>query len=130
MHALEDREIEGVISSGCLYTLTYLLTIGLKRNSIHRPEQTDRLREMLRLIVSLCIVADAPHDKYIEAINDESFTDIEDSYQYQCALYNGCSQFVTINIKDFEKANQMATEILTPGQFVEKYIQNNNNNIN
>lgn len=34
--------------------------------------------------------------RLLTAINDESFADIEDSYQYQCALQNGCTQFITI----------------------------------
>ena len=125
LHAIEDKTFTGVISSGGLYTLTYLLTLGLKRNNIHRPEQTERLRNMLRLIVSLCTVVDSIHDKYVAAINDESFNDIEDSYQYQCALQNGCTQFVTINIKDYKDAGQTSIEILTPETFADKYLQTN-----
>lgn len=96
LHAVEDNAFSGVISSGSLYTLTYLLTLGLKRNNIHRPEQTERLRDLLKHIVSLCTVVDTSHARLLTAINDESFADIEDSYQYQCALQNGCTQFITI----------------------------------
>lgn len=122
LHAIEDKKMLGVISSGSLYTLTYLLTKGLKRNNVHRPEQTERLRNLLRLIVSLCTVVDTTHAKLVSAINDESFIDIEDSYQYQCAIQNGCTQLVTINIKDYKDADQASIEILTPEEFVDKYL--------
>jgi len=122
LHAVEDKAITGVISSGSLYTLTYLLTLGLKRNNVHRPEQTELLRDLLRRIVSLCTVVDTSHARLVTAINDESFTDIEDSYQYQCALQNGCTHLLTINIKDYREADQTSMEILTPDYFVEKYL--------
>lgn len=125
LHAIEDGIISGYISSGGLYTLTYLLTLGLKRNNIHRPEQTERLRKMLRNIISLCTVVETSHARFETAINDESFTDIEDSYQYQCALQNGCTQFITINIKDYKYADQKVIEILSPELFANQYLQTN-----
>lgn len=122
LHAIEDGTITGVISSGSLYTLTYLLTMGLKRNSVYRPEQTERLRDLLRHIVSLCTVVDTSHTQLVTAINDESFADIEDSYQYRCALQNGCTHLITINTKDFSRADHSFIEIISPEDFINSYL--------
>lgn len=36
--AVEDGKLKAVVSLGCVYTLTYLIQMGLKRKGIHRPE--------------------------------------------------------------------------------------------
>ena len=74
---------------------------------------------------AFCTVVDTSHARLLTAINDESFADIEDSYQYQCALQNGCTQFITINIRDYRDADQTSIEILTPEIFVDKYLYTN-----
>ena len=38
--AVEDGKMKAVISAGCVYTLAYLIRMELKRQGIHRPEQT------------------------------------------------------------------------------------------
>lgn len=57
-----------------------------------------------------------------EFIDRRAFTDIEDSFQYQCALENDCDVLVTINIDDYKSADQSHIEILTPSAFADKYI--------
>ena len=47
LDAIEDGVLEAVISTGGIYTMTYLLTLGLKRNNIHKPQQTEKLRNAL-----------------------------------------------------------------------------------
>lgn len=56
------------------------------------------------------------------AINDDRFVDIEDSFQYQCALHNNCDVLLTINIKDFKNVLDGPLPILTPEDFVTQYI--------
>lgn len=43
LSAIEDGKLKAVVSVGCVYTLTYLIRMELKRQGIYRPEQTDRL---------------------------------------------------------------------------------------
>jgi predicted nucleic acid-binding protein len=123
---LIDAIVEGkhsaCISTGCIYTLSFLFERSLKAQGIHKPEQTARLRSYLTEVLHVAELVDLPHYAAEQAINDEHFSDIEDSFQYQCALENGCDVFVTINVDDFRNADQLQIEILTPAAFVEKYL--------
>jgi len=58
----------------------------------------------------------------LEALTNEAFDDLEDSFQYQCALENNCDVLVTINKKDYSKASQTDLEVMTPAEFVQKYL--------
>ena len=123
---LIDAIVEGkhsaCISTGCIYTLSFLFERSLKAQGIHKPEQTARLRSYLTEVLHVAELVDLSHYAAEQAINDEHFSDIEDSFQYQCALENGCDVFVTINVDDFKNADQLQMEILTPAAFVEKYL--------
>ena len=61
-------------------------------------------------------------ENMVRAVNNKAFTDIEDCFQYQCAMESRCDVLITINIDDFRGADQRHLEILTPSQFVEKYL--------
>ena len=123
---LIDAIVEGkhsaCISTGCIYTLSFLFERSLKAQGIHKPEQTARLRSYLTEVLHVAELVDLSHYAAEQAINDEHFSDIEDSFQYQCALENGCDVFVTINVDDFKNADQLQIEILTPAAFVDKYL--------
>ena len=123
---LIDAIVEGkhsaCISTGCIYTLSFLFERSLKAQGIHKPEQTARLRSYLTEVLHVAELVDLSHYAAEQAIDDEHFSDIEDSFQYQCALENGCDVFVTINVDDFKNADQLQIGILTPAAFVEKYL--------
>jgi predicted nucleic acid-binding protein len=123
---LIDAIVEGkhsaCISTGCIYTLSFLFERSLKAQGIHKPEQTARLRSYLTEVLHVAELVDLSHYAAEQAIDDEHFSDIEDSFQYQCALENGCDVFVTINVDDFKNADQLQMEILTPAAFVDKYL--------
>ena len=55
-------------------------------------------------------------------INDMAFDDVEDSFQYQCALQNKCDTLITINLRDYLSADTSKVEILSPSEFVDKYL--------
>ena len=111
--AIEDEIISAVASVGGMYTNAYLVTLYFKEHGIHRPEQTERVRQTLLAFLQLAQ----------EAVNDERFTDIEDSFQYHCALQNDCDVLLTINIKDYKNVLGQRPEVLTPEEFVEKYLK-------
>lgn len=89
---------------------------------IHRPEQTTRLRQTLDIVLSLANVVGISHKRMVNGNNDPAFDDIEDSFQYQCALQNKCDALITINLKDFSRAGSPVMEILSPEEFVGKYL--------
>ena len=122
LSAIEDKRIKAVVSAGCVYTLAYLIRMELKRQGIHRPEQTNRLRTMLNIVLSMATVAGVSHKRIVSGTNDLAFDDVEDSYQYQCALQNKCDALVTINLKDYRDADSSAIEILSPEAFANEYL--------
>lgn len=122
LSAIEDGRLKAVVSTGCIYTLAYLVRSELKRQGIHRPEQTFRLRQTLDIVLSLVTVAGISHKRMVSGNSDPAFDDIEDSFQYQCALQNKCEVLVTINLKDFSRADTSAMEILSPDDFINKYL--------
>ncbi len=122
LSAIEDGKIKAVVSVGCVYTLTYLIRMELKRQNIHRPEQTLRLRTTLNTVMSMVTAAGLNQKRIIQGVNDPAFDDVEDSFQYQCALQAKCDTFVTINLRDYSNADTSKMEILSPTEFVEKYL--------
>ena len=122
LSAVEDGKVKAVVSAGCVYTLAYLIRMELKRQGIHRPEQTTRLRSLLNIVLSMATVAGVSHKNIVSGTNDLAFDDVEDSFQYQCALQNKCDALVTINLKDYRNADTAKMEILSPTEFVEKFL--------
>ena len=117
--AIENKEIEAITSSASIYTLTYLSEQMLKRKGIHRPELTEQVRKIIFSILQLVHIGNLEQSDMISGVNDTSFSDIEDCFQYQCALKNQCSYLISINIKDFPNAST-SIETITPIEFVGK----------
>ncbi len=122
LSAIEDGRLKAIVSAGCIYTLVYLVRTELKRQGIHRPEQTLRVRQTLDIVLSMVTVAGISHKRMVSGNSDPAFDDIEDSFQYQCALQNKCDVFVTINLKDYRNAGTPAMEILSPEAFVSRFL--------
>lgn len=120
--AIEDGKLKAVVSTGCIYTLAYVIRIELKRMGVFRPEQTERLRSTLNTILGLVSTANLSHRNAINGINDTAFDDVEDSFQYQCAKQSKCDVLLTINLRDYRNADASKIEILSPIDFVEKYL--------
>ncbi|MBR1556928.1 MAG: hypothetical protein IJ647_04090 [Prevotella sp.] len=66
--------------------------------------------------------AGVSHKNIVSGTNDLAFDDVEDSFQYQCALQNKCDALITINLKDYSNADTAKVEILSPTEFVEKFL--------
>ena len=122
LSAVEDGKLKAVVSVGCVYTLAYLIRVELKRQGIHRPEQTIRLRSTLNTVMSMVTAVGLSHKGLSHGINDLAFDDVEDSFQYQCALQNKCDALITINLKDYRNTDTAKMEILSPTEFVEKFL--------
>ena len=122
LSAVEDGKLKAVVSVGCVYTLAYLVRVELKRQGIHRPEQTLRLRSTFNTVMSMVTAVGLSHKQLSQGINDLAFDDVEDSFQYQCAIQNKCDVLVTINLRDYANADTAKMEILSPAEFVEKFM--------
>ena len=119
---LEDGKLEGVVSGGSLYTIVYIIEQGLKRKGIHNPEKLVQTRYGMNVILDLVEVANMEKSSFRDGINDSAFYDLEDSFQYQCALVAQCDVFITINIRDFKQADFTIMDVMTPQEFVNNYL--------
>lgn len=119
-NAIEDGTLEGLISAGSFYTIAYAMEMELKRNGIHNPEKLERNRLYLNRVLDLVHVVSASDEGYRKAVNDENFTDLEDSFQYQCAIETCCDALLTINLRDYRRAKDI--KVLSPEEFVKTYL--------
>jgi len=120
--AIKEGEFEAVTSTASIYTITYISEQMLKRKGIHRPELTEQVRRIIDSLLRLVHIGNMEHTDMMDAANDSSFSDIEDAFQYHCALRNQCNFLITINIKDFSKANSDLLKVITPNDFADRYL--------
>lgn len=106
------------LSSSSFCTIAYYVELSFKQLGFHKPEKTDKTREVLRTILDIATIADIDHTGTVSATNDISFSDFEDSVQYQCALKANCDVIVTFNSKDYKNVDQDTVKVLTPEQFL------------
>lgn len=123
LSSIQKGEHRGYISQGSLYTLAYLTERAFKAKGVHRPELTEKVRITLLAILNLVEPLGITRSEMISAVANKDFSDVEDSLQYQCAKFNQCGTLITINISDFSHSDQTTQEILTPSEFVEKYLK-------
>ncbi|MDQ6812629.1 MAG: PIN domain-containing protein [Bacteroidota bacterium] len=108
----ESRELILFISSSNLMNVIYFLQKSGKDN-----------REIVLTIKNLLSFTTviSPNNTTIINALDANFNDIEDGIQYYTALQiENIAFFITSNIKDFKKANEVL-QVLTPQQFLKRY---------
>lgn len=116
--------IDAYMSAGGVYTISYLLGIDLKNKDVHEPDKTAKVRDLLLdLLKNYVSVIDIAHNEMINALEDNTFHDLEDSYQYYCAIENGCDVLVTINMKHFKGKHSEVIPVFTPSEFVKQFIE-------
>ena len=122
LEAIADGKHQGFLSQGGFYTLTFLLERALRHKGIYKPILTDLLRRVLGDILSTATVVGISHKHFLDAVGDAAFSDLEDSFQYHCALENECDVLITINIKDYKDAGSEKLKVMTPFDFAERYL--------
>ena len=119
--AIKEKKIDAYTSSASIYTMAYISEQMLKQKGVHQPELTEQIRKIIDSLLLLVHIGNMEHSDMMDAANDSSFSDIEDAIQYHCALRNQCNFLITINIKDFGKANQDLMKVVSPNEFVALY---------
>ena len=122
LEAIADGKHQGFLSQGGFYTLTFLLERALRHKGIHKPILTDLLRGVLGDILSTVTVVGISHKHLLDAVGDATFSDLEDCFQYHCALENECDVLITINIKDYKDVSSGKLKVMTPFDFAERYL--------
>lgn len=118
---IEDCGYEALLSSSSFCTIAYYVEMSLKQMGLHKPEKTKKTRETLNALLGFVTIAETTHERTCIATNDASFTDFEDSMQYQCAIQNGCDYLITFNVKDYKNASQEQVKVVSPEDFLKMY---------
>lgn len=113
---------EFYVSAGSFYTITYLAERFLKRRGLQNPLRTQETRKALKGILRYFRIATNDAFSIEEGLDDDNFSDLEDSYQYQAAVACHAEVLLTINIKDFKKADQSQLQVMTPAEFAERFL--------
>ncbi|PSL24302.1 PIN domain-containing protein [Dyadobacter jiangsuensis] len=110
----DQQRIPMFVSTGSFYTFTYLM----HKNGIRKSELTNRLLSYLHIFQI------AEHDKasLMSALSN-NFRDVEDSFQYQCALKNNCDYLITNNLRDFRSGNNDSLLVMSPLHFLTDTLQ-------
>lgn len=111
---------EFFVSAGGFYTVTYLAERFLKQQGLHNPARLQETRKALKGLLRYFYIA--PNDASIieQGLEDDNFTDLEDSYQYQTALACQADVFLTINVKDFRNVANKLMPVVTPSDFLDR----------
>lgn len=120
----EDNNCELVISAGAAYTLTYSIDRYLcKQKLVYNPERTQILREIMQHIFGRYIVCGMESSDFYNAVNNSSFIDLEDSYQWEVAKLANCDVLLTLNIKDYKDAScESGLNVIEPKEFISQYV--------
>lgn len=117
----EEREWAKFLSVGSVYTIAYMTERILHDHGIVRPELTERQRLIYQNLLSSFEIVPLSADKIADGVQDNSFSDLEDRFQYQSALQAECDVLLTLNISDFKNACQESMKIITPRDFLNKF---------
>lgn len=116
------------ISVGSLYTLAYMTERILHQQGITKPELTQKQRIIFHDLLETFEIAPLDSVGIEDSVDNLAFADMEDSFQYQSALQAECDFLITINIKDFKRADQKKIKIMEPVSFIKEFMNNNQEN--
>ncbi len=105
----DEQRVPMFVSTGSVYTFTYMM----HKNGIRNSELTDRLLSYLHTFQ----LAEHDHTSLKCALTS-NFRDLEDSFQYQCALKNDCDYLITNNVRDYRTQNGDEMMIMSPLHFI------------
>lgn len=118
----DEKRWQCVMSAGSFYTITYLIELDLKHNGYaNKPVRIARLREILNGVLNTFYIPELNWNILFEGVNNLSFNDLEDSYQYEAACNSFCDYILTDNLSDYKKSDQTAISILSPKDFLIKF---------
>lgn len=118
--AIDRGDIDGYINSGSFSNITYIAELQLKKSGMGKADWIATLRLILHEMLDRLTIVPQGNSDLCAGVDDASFTDLEDSYQYQAFKQAGCDYFVTINTHDFPCAAD--ARILHLSDFVKRFL--------
>lgn len=117
---LSERNHEVFLTTGGFYGMLYTVDNYLRKvMELRNPYRIDALRLIMKQVLNKYQVAEHDRESLLRSIDDKTFTDLEDSCQYQAALKEGCAMLLTFNKRDFEVGDDTSVKVLTPQEFLE-----------
>ncbi|SEI97469.1 Predicted nucleic acid-binding protein, contains PIN domain [Dyadobacter sp. SG02] len=105
----DQQRVPMFVSIGSIYTFAYMM----HKNGIRSSELTKRLLSYLHIFQV------AEHDLgSLRSALVRNFRDVEDAFQYQCALKNNCDYLITNNLRDYRAQNEENMIIMSPLHFI------------
>lgn len=118
----DENRWQCVMSAGSFYTITYLIELDLKRNGhVDKPSRIAKLREILNGVLNTFYIPELDWEILRTGVNNPSFDDLEDSYQYEVALKCACDYIITDNLSDYKNSDQTFISIVSPKEFLAKF---------
>jgi len=100
--AVDSGKLKGYINTCSFSNITYIAELQLKKVfKLSKRERIEVLKTILEELLDKLIIVPQDNNDLRAGLDDISFDDLEDSYQYQAFVKAGCDYFVTINIKDY-----------------------------
>lgn len=105
----KDRKVDGGIAAHSVMNIFYIL----------RKEFTiEERKEFLYYLSEITEIVGVDKSKILDALNNDDFSDFEDSVQCECAKAFHADYIITRNVKDFSKCT---VKPITPDAFLEYY---------
>lgn len=103
-----------LMSVGGFYTMLFVVEKYFRKDMKQsRQSAVELTRDVMRKVLSLFTVAEHDNDTLLKGIANVTYSDIEDSCQYQLALKHGCEKLLTFNVGDFPSDASDGVEVVT-----------------
>lgn len=124
MFWVDEHKCDLYLSAGSVYTMAYSIDNHWRKTTNYTKEQRlSMLREILSTLFNRFITSNINSENFLKAVENELFTDLEDSFQWQNTIVSGCDVILTLNIKDFKNVRDSNNpKVMVPQEFIEKYL--------
>lgn len=116
-----ENEWRRFISVGSVYTIAYMTERILHEQGFVRPNLVEEQRKIFQSILDYFEIVPLRAEGIAAGTEDKSFSDLEDSFQYQSAVQADCDVLLTLNLKDFKDVGESGIKIMEPKSFLSKF---------
>lgn len=122
LSVLSQGDHEMYLTVGGFYGMLYTVDNYLRKvMELKKPDRIEALRSIMIQILNKFQVAEHDRKSLLRGIENKSFSDLEDSCQYQAASKEGCTLLLTFNKSDFVVEDDVPVKVMTPQEFLELF---------
>ena len=122
LFALSQGKHDAYLTVGGFYGMIYTVDNYLRKvMELKKPDRIDALRSIMKQVLNKIQVADHDKDSLLRSIEDKTFSDLEDSCQYQAAMKEGCTCLITFNVSDYNVSDDASVKVVTPKEFLDLF---------